>query len=126
MSRKLISTGSPFEKTAGYSRAVAAGDECFVSGTTGYDYDTMTMPEDVSEQTRNALATIGRALEEADFSFRDVVRARYVVTDRAHVQTVFAILGETFGEVRPAATMIIADLVEPEMKVEIDVTAKRI
>ena len=90
MSRNLIPTGSPFEKTVGYSCAFAAGDECFVSGTTGYDYDTMTMPEDVSEQTRNALATVGQALEEADFSFQDVAWACYVVTDRAHVQKVFA------------------------------------
>ena len=125
MTRKLISTGSPFERMAGYSRAVIIDDECFVSGTTGYDYSTMTMPEDVGEQTRNALKTIGRTLGEANFAFADVVRARYVVTDRAYVHAVFAILGETFGEVRPAATMIVAGLIEPEMKVEIEVTAKR-
>lgn len=123
--RKLISTSSPFEKTAGYSRAVAQGDWCFVSGTTGYDYASMKMPETVEEQTRNALATIGRALAEADFSFADVVRAHYYVTDRAYVARVFPILGETFGEVRPAATMIVTQLNEPEMKIEIEVTALR-
>ena len=121
--RKLISTGSPFEKTAGYSRAVAQGDWCFVSGTTGYDYASMKMPETVEEQTRNALATIGKALAEAGFSFADVVRAHYYVTDRAYVTRVFPILGETFGEVRPAATMIVTQLNEPEMKIEIEVTA---
>ena len=125
MTRRLISTGSPFEKTAGYSRAVAQGDWCFVSGTTGYDYATMTMPETVEEQTRNALATVSRALEEAGFSTADVVRAHYYVTDRAYVGRVFPILGETFGEVRPAATMIVCQLNEPEMKIEIEVTALR-
>jgi enamine deaminase RidA (YjgF/YER057c/UK114 family) len=126
MTRKLVSTGSPFEKTAGYSRAVAQGEWCFVSGTTGYDYATMTMPETVEEQTRNALATIGRALQEAGFSFADVVRAHYYVTDRAFVARVFPILGETFGEIRPAATMIVTQLNEPEMKIEIEVTALRL
>ena len=121
--RKLISTGSPFEKTAGYSRAVVDGDWCFVAGTTGYDYATMTMPDSVADQTRNCLATINKALEEGGFSLADVVRAHYYVTDRAHVQTVFPILGEYFGEIRPAATMIICELNEPEMKIEIEVTA---
>ena len=75
--RRLISSGSPFEATAGYSRAVVTGDWCFVSGTTGYDYATMTMPEGVEDQTRNCLATIGKALEDAGFSFADVVRCHY-------------------------------------------------
>ena len=123
--RKLISTGSPFEKTAGYSRAVAQGDWCFVSGTTGYDYATMTMPETVEEQTRNCMKTIGKALAEAGFDVADVVRAHYYVTDRAFVSRVFPILGETFGEIRPAATMIVTQLNEPEMKIEIEVTALR-
>src|SRR5690606_30994267 len=105
MSRRLISTGSPFEKTAGYSRAVVDGDWCFVAGTTGYDYETMTMPLTVEEQTRNCLATIGKALADAGFSMEDVVRARYHVTDRTFVNRVFPILGEVFGEIRPAATM---------------------
>jgi enamine deaminase RidA (YjgF/YER057c/UK114 family) len=125
MTRRLISTGSPFEKTAGYSRAVVDGDWCFVAGTTGYDYATMTMPETVEEQARNCLATIRRTLSEAGFAMEDVVRARYHVTDRAFVNRVFPILGETFGDIRPAATMTICQLNEPEMLVEIEVTAKR-
>jgi enamine deaminase RidA (YjgF/YER057c/UK114 family) len=123
--RKLISTGSPFEKTAGYSRAVVDGDWCFVSGTTGYDYATMTMPERVEEQARNCLATISKALEEGGFSLSDVVRAHYYVIDRSYVDLVFPILGEAFGEIRPAATMIVCELNKPEMKIEIEVTARR-
>lgn len=125
MTRRLISTGSPFEKTAGYSRAVVQGDWCFVSGTTGYDYATMTMPETVEDQTRNCLATIGKALAEAGFEMADVVRCHYYVTERTSVAKVFPILGETFGDIRPAATMIICELNEPEMKIEIEVTALR-
>ncbi|MCT7376379.1 RidA family protein [Chelativorans salis] len=121
--RRLISTGSPFEKTAGYSRAVVDGDWCFVSGTTGYDYATMTMPPGVEEQTRNCLATIRAALMEAGFEMADVVRAHYYVTDRAYVDRVFPILGEAFGDIRPAATMVVCKLAKPEMKVEIEVTA---
>lgn len=123
--RKLISTGSPFEKTAGYSRAVADGDWCFVSGTTGYDYASMAMPDAVEDQTRNALGTIAKALDEAGFEMADVVRAHYYVTDRSYVQRVFPILGEAFGDIRPAATMIVCELNEPEMKIEIEVTALR-
>ena len=125
MRRKLISTGSPFERTAGYSRAVVQGDWCFVSGTTGYDYATMAMPESVEEQARNCLATIGKALAEAGFAWSEVVRARYYVTDAAYASLVFPILGETFGDIRPAATMIVCGLIRPEMKIEIEVTALR-
>ena len=101
--RRLISTGSPFEKQAGYSRAVVSGDFCFVSGTTGYDYATMQMPEAVEDQARNALATIGRTLEEAGFAMEDVVRVQYTLTDAELVDRVFAVLGETFdhGDRRP-------------------------
>lgn len=123
--RKLISTGSPFENIAGYSRAVVQDEWCFVAGTTGYDYASMTMPDSVEEQARNALATIARALEEAGFSLADVVRAHYYVTDRAFVARVYPILGEAFGEIRPAATMLVCGLAEPEMKIEIEVTALR-
>lgn len=121
--RRLISTGSPFEKTAGYSRAVVQGDWCFVSGTTGYDYATMTMPDSVEDQTRNCLKTIGAALDEAGFAMADVVRAHYYITDDAFVDIVFPILGQTFGDIRPAATMIVCQLNKPEMKIEIEVTA---
>ncbi|MEM1364816.1 MAG: RidA family protein [Pseudomonadota bacterium] len=130
MTRQLISTGSPFEKTAGYSRAVVqdtpAGRWVFVSGTTGYDYSTMTMPESVEDQARNCLATIGKALAEADCDFSHVVRCHYYVTDRSYVETVFPVLGETFGDVRPAATMIVCDLNEDAMKIEIEVTALKV
>lgn len=123
--RELISTGSPFEKTAGYSRAVVQGDWCFVSGTTGYNYATMTMPDTIEAQTRNCLATIAAALKEGGFALADVVRAHYYITDRNDVDTVFPILGEYFGEIRPAATMIVCQLNKPEMMIEIEVTALR-
>jgi len=123
--RRLISTGSPFEKTAGYSRAVVVGEWCFISGTTGYDYAAMTMPESVEDQTRNALATIEKTLVEAGFAMSDVVRVRYTVTDWAFVDRVFSVLGEVFGDIRPAATMVIAGLIEPEMKIEIEASAYR-
>jgi enamine deaminase RidA (YjgF/YER057c/UK114 family) len=123
--RKLISTGSPFEKQAGYSRAVVEGDMCFVSGTTGYDYATMTMPESAEEQTRNIFATVSKALEEGGFSLADVVRAVYYVTDGSYSAEVFKVTGEFFGEIRPAATMVIAGLIKPEMKVEIELTARK-
>ena len=125
MNRRLISTGSDFEKTAGYSRAVVQNDWCFVSGTTGYDYQTMTMPADVATQTRNSLATIRKVLEEAGFSLNDVVRANYYITDESYADPVVPILGEAFGEIRPAAAMIVCGLIKPEMKIEIEVTAFR-
>ena len=124
--RRLISTGSPFEKVAGYSRAVVQGEWCWVSGTTGYDYAAMVMPDSVEAQTRNAMATITKALNDAGFHLADVVRATYYVTDAAMMDVVFPIVGEFFAEVRPAATMIVCGLVKPEMKVEIEVTAKRL
>ena len=123
MARRLISSGSPFEAAAGYSRAVVDGDWCFVAGTTGYDYASMTMPETVEEQTGNCLKTIASTLEQAGFSLADVVRAHYYITDRAFVEKVFPILGAHFGAIRPAATMIVCGLNEPEMKIEIEVTA---
>ena len=125
MTRRLISTGSPFEKTAGYSRAVSDGDFCWVAGTTGYDYATMVMPEQIEDQTRNAMNTIAAALAEAGFSLADVVRANYYITDDAFVDAVFPILGEYFSEIRPAATMIVCRLNKPEMKIEIEVTARK-
>jgi enamine deaminase RidA (YjgF/YER057c/UK114 family) len=125
MTRRLISTGSPFEKTAGYSRALVQGDWCFVSGTTGYDYVSMTMPADLESQTRNALATIGKSLTEAGFALADIVRVRYYITEAGHSDIVFPIVGETFGEIRPAATMIVCGLIRPEMMIEIEVTALR-
>ena len=125
MTRRLISTGSPFEKTAGYSRAVSDGDFCWVAGTTGYDYETMTMPERVEDQTRNAMNTIAAALAEAGFALPDIVRANYYITDSANVDRVFPILGEYLGDIRPAATMVVCGLNKPEMKIEIEVTARK-
>ncbi|HKH01260.1 MAG TPA: RidA family protein [Bradyrhizobium sp.] len=126
MSRRLISTGSPFEKTAGYSRAVVDGDFAFVSGTTGYDYATMILPTDVGDQTRNCFKTIEAALKDAGFAFADIVRATYYIADRNDADTVFAICGEKLGAIRPAATLlVVAGLLKPEMKIEIEVTAKR-
>lgn len=125
MQRRLISTGSPFERAAGYSRAVVQGPWCFVAGTTGYDYATMTMPEDVGEQARNALTTIERVLKDAGFTLFDVVRVQYFVSDAAYADAVFVETGRVFGEIRPAATMVVAGLIRPEMKVEIEVTALR-
>jgi enamine deaminase RidA (YjgF/YER057c/UK114 family) len=126
MPRQLISTGSPFEKAAGYSRAVIDGDFAFVAGTTGYDYTTMTMPADVTSQTRNCFKTIEAALKEAGFEMADIVRATYYVTDVKHADAHFAVCGEVLGGIRPAATLlVVAGLLKPEMKVEIEVTAKR-
>ena len=121
--KKLISSGSPFEKTMGYSRAVVQGPFCFVSGTTGYDYSKMQMPEDVAMQAANALRTIEGALSQAGFAMSDVVRATYYLADVADADAVIPVLGQTFGEIRPAASLVIAQLMKPEMRVEIEVTA---
>lgn len=126
MPRQLISTGSPFEKTAGYSRAVIDGDFAFVAGTTGYDYSTMIMPPDVTSQTRNCFKTIEAALKEGGFAMADIVRATYFVTDGGDADAVFAVCGKVLGEIRPASTiLVVAGLYKPEMKIEIEVTAKR-
>lgn len=107
----------------GYSRAVVKGGWCFVSGVTGYDYTTMIMPEGVAEQARNCFATISNVLSEARFDMSDIVRVQYTVTDSALVDALVPVLGATLGTIRPAATMVIAGLIRPEMKVEIEVTA---
>lgn len=121
---RQISTGSPFEQKIGYSRAVVDRDMVYVSGTTGYDYSTMQMPEDAGQQARNALGTISKALADAGASLEDVVRVRYYLVDMSIYDAVVAAAGEAFGNVRPAATMVIAGLTTPEMKVEIEVTAR--
>ena len=126
MTRKLISSGSLFERSAGYSRAVVQGDWCFVAGTTGPDPETRDMPDDVVAQTRNAFRIIETALGEAGFAMRDVVRATYYITDMAYHDMISPVLGEKFGDIRPAATMVVvAELIRPDMKVEIEVTAYR-
>jgi enamine deaminase RidA (YjgF/YER057c/UK114 family) len=126
MSRRLISSGSPFEKVAGYSRAVVDGEFCFVAGTTGYDPVTKNLPEDVAEQTRNCFKVIGNALKDGGFEMADIVRATYYVTDVKDFDAVFAVCGEQLGDIRPAATILaVSGLYKPEMKIEIEVTAKR-
>ena len=124
MSRKLISTGSPFEANIGYSRAVVADGWVFVAGTTGYDYRTMSMPPTIAEQCRNALATIASALGEAGATLDDVVRVRYIVPDPLEWPDCWPLTSEAFATSRPAATMISAALQETEMKIEIEVTAR--
>ena len=123
--RTLISTGSPFEAKMGYSRAVVQGDWCFVSGVTGYDYESMKMPEGVDAQARNCFATIAKVLADAGFDMSDIARVQYTVVDAELVDALIPALGETLGDIRPAATMIIAGLIKPEMLIEIEVTAYR-
>jgi enamine deaminase RidA (YjgF/YER057c/UK114 family) len=123
--RTLISSGSPFEKTYGYSRAVIAGDEVHIAGTTGYDYAKMTMPDDVADQTRNIYSTFAKVMKEAGGEVADIVRLRTFVTDSAYFDAVLKVQGEVFGEIRPAATMmVVSALLKPEMKVEIEADAR--
>lgn len=121
---KRISTGSPFEATFGYSRAVVDGDRVHVSGTTGYDYATMTMPESVGEQAANALKTIEKALNQAGADIKDVVRVTYYVGDRSYVGEVVKAVGPVFSDIRPAATMLLVGMIEEAMKIEIEVDAR--
>lgn len=119
-----VSTGSPFEATFGYSRAVRHADTVYVSGTTGYDYATMTMPDDVGQQAANALSTIDKALREAGSSIADTVRVVYYVGDRSDVDAVVKAVGPVFKDIRPAASMLIVQMIEAGMKIEIEVTAR--
>ena len=125
MPRQRISSGSPFEAQVGYSRAVVDGDWCFVAGTTGPNPDGSGYPDDVAEQARNALAIIEAALVQGGFAMADIVRATYYITDAAYWEPIAPVLGAAFGEIRPAATCIICGLIKPDMKIEIEVTAKR-
>jgi enamine deaminase RidA (YjgF/YER057c/UK114 family) len=120
---KHISTGSPFEAKLAYSRAVVKGGWCFVSGVTGYDYRTMTMPEAAGDQAHNCMTTIADVLAQAGFAMADVVRVQYTITDPALVDEIAPALSRALDAVRPAATMVVAGLIRPEMKVEIEVTA---
>jgi enamine deaminase RidA (YjgF/YER057c/UK114 family) len=124
MSRRLISSGSTFEKEIGYSRAVVDGEWMFVSGTTGFDYSTMTIPDGVIEQTEQCLKNIEAALVEAGSSLRDVVRVTYILPNASEFSQCWPTLRKYFGEVRPAATMISAGLADPRMRIEIEVTAR--
>ncbi len=123
MTRHLISSGSTFEQEIGYSRAVVAGDWVFVSGTTGFDYSTMSIAEGLLEQTEQCLKNIASALQQAGSSLADVVRVTYVVPNGAEFPECWPVLRKYFGEVRPAAMMISAGLADPRMRIEIEVTA---
>jgi enamine deaminase RidA (YjgF/YER057c/UK114 family) len=123
--RRLISSGSTFEHDIGYSRAVVDGEWVFVSGTTGFDYATMTIADDVVAQCEQCLRNIGRALAEAGCTFGDVVRVRYILPNAADFPACWPVLRRVFGAVRPAATMIAAGLSDPRMRIEIEVTARK-
>ena len=124
MARRLISSGSPFEAQVGYSRAVVDGEWVFVSGTTGYDYATMTISEDVAEQCAQTLRNIEAALTDAGATFADVVRVHYILKDRNDWPACWPVVSGVFKDVRPAATMFQAELHDEAMKVEIEVTAR--
>jgi enamine deaminase RidA (YjgF/YER057c/UK114 family) len=123
MKRQLISSGSPFEAQIGYSRAVVAGDWVFVSGTTGFDYATMTISDDVVQQAEQCLQNIQAALQQAGASLDDVVRVNYVLPDASLFEACWPVLRKHLGKARPAAMMISAGLLDPRMKIEIEVTA---
>jgi enamine deaminase RidA (YjgF/YER057c/UK114 family) len=123
--RRLISSGSPFEAAAGYSRAVVDGAWIFVAGTTGFDYAQMTIAEDPAEQARQAFRNIEKALTEAGGTLGDIVRVHYYVPNLADWPAIVPVLGEVFGAIRPAATALVCGLVDPRMKIEIEVTARR-
>ena len=123
MTRSLISSGSTFEAEIGYSRAVVQGDWVFVSGTTGFDYATMTIADDLVAQTEQCLKNIDAALRQAGATMADVVRVTYVVPTAGDFPQCWPVLRRYFGEVRPAAMMISAGLADPRMKIEIEVTA---
>jgi enamine deaminase RidA (YjgF/YER057c/UK114 family) len=125
--RRWIDSGSPFEARYGYARAVRDGDYVFVAGTTGYDWRSMSLPASAADQTRQAWATIGETLLQAGSDLRRVVRATYYVTQRADIEEVLAVCGEVMALTRPAATLVlVAGLLEPGMKVEIEVTARAV
>ncbi len=125
MGRRLISQGSTFEEQIGYSRAVVDEPWVFVAGTTGFDYDTMTIADDVVAQVDQAIANIGAALHEAGASFDDVVRVRYLLPDADDFEACWPSLRAAFGTTRPAATMMQVGLADPRMRIEIEVTALR-
>jgi enamine deaminase RidA (YjgF/YER057c/UK114 family) len=125
MQRTLISSGSPFETEIAYSRAVVQGDWIFVSGTTGFDYQTMTIAEDIETQTEQCLNNIAAALAQAGASLADLVRVTYVLPDGSEFPRCWPVLRRFLGEVRPAAMMISAQLLDPRMRIEIEATALR-
>jgi enamine deaminase RidA (YjgF/YER057c/UK114 family) len=124
MARRLISSGSKFEAEIGYSRAVVDGEWVFVSGTTGYNYATMTLPDGVAEQADQALKNIDAALKQAGATMADVLRVVYVLPDAKEFEKTWPILKKYFGEVRPTCMMLQAGLADPKMRIEIEVTAR--
>jgi len=125
MPRRLISSGSTFEQEIGYSRAVVDGDWVFVSGTTGFDYATMTLREGVVAQCEQCLQNIAAALAQAGCGLQDVVRVHYILPDASEFEPCWPVLRKYFGEIRPAATMICAGLIAPDIRIEIEVTARK-
>ena len=123
MRRRLISSGSEFETGIGYSRAVVDGDYIFVSGTTGFNYETMEIPEDIAAQAEQCFKNIEAALNEAGAGLRNVVRVRYIVPHRDNFEPCWPVCREYLGAARPAATMLVAGLLDKRMKIEIEVTA---
>ena len=123
MKRQWITSGSTYEEHIGYSRAVVAGDWVFVSGTTGFDYTTMTISDDVTTQTEQCLQNIATALAQAGCTLDDVVRVNYVLPNGADFETCWPLLRKHFGKAKPAAMVITAGLLDPRMKIEIEVTA---
>ncbi len=125
MARQLISSGSKFEAEMAYSRAVVEGDWIFVSGTTGFDYATMEIPDDVARQAEQTLINIKTAMEKAGFGLQHVVRVHYILPNADDFPACWPVLKKYFGDVRPAATMFVADLADRRMKIEIEVTGKK-
>jgi enamine deaminase RidA (YjgF/YER057c/UK114 family) len=123
--RRTIHSGSPFERDIGYARAVVSGEWIFVSGTTGFDYATMTIADDPAAQTEQALRNIGAALAEAGADFADVVRVRYILPNGEDFAPCWPALRACFGQAPPAATMIVAGLADHRMRIEIEVTARK-
>lgn len=125
MTRKQISSGSKFEAEIGYSRAIVDGDWIWVSGTTGFNYETMTISESVTEQAEQTIKNIKAAMEKAGFSLSDVVRTTYIFPDGKDFEPCWPVFRKYFGDIRPASTAMIAGLIDPRMKIEIEVTGKR-
>lgn len=125
MGRRLISSGSKFEDEIGYSRAVVEGDWIFVSGTTGFNYETMAISDDVAAQAEQTILNIRQAMEKAGFELADIVRIHHILPNAADFPACWPVFQRYFGVIRPAATMFVAGLADPRMKIEIEVTGKK-
>ncbi len=125
MTRQQISSGSRFEAEIGYSRAIVDGDWMWVSGTTGFDYDTMTISDDAAEQADQTFRNIAAAMAKAGFSLADIVRCTYILPDARDFEPCWPVFRKYLGGIRPASTAVISGLIDPRMKIEIEVTAKK-